>query len=221
MKGVRGWALLAGVALTAVAVWQVVVYAGASQPVLASDLGTPPGEGSAPHPWLAFISETHILGKTWGARVAAMLLAIVPLRVLSERARGGWGSAARAFLYVWLPLAFVGLLLQTQPIERLRDLAAHGDPEITAATFTMWYALVEPLTRTSAVLGVAAFSMLLASVGGRSPVLGVLLLVVLVVLIVVLWSPVMEAVVALVQGVVLAVLAFAAPREADHSPLRR
>ena len=25
MKGVRGWALLAGVALTAVAVWQVVV----------------------------------------------------------------------------------------------------------------------------------------------------------------------------------------------------
>ena len=80
---------------------------------------------------------------------------------------------------------------------------------------------MEPLTRTSAVLGVAAFSLLLASVGGRSPVLGVLVLVVMVVLIVVLWSPVMEAVVALVQGVVLAVLAFAAPREADHSPLRR
>ena len=213
MRGVRGWALLAGVAMTAVAVWQVVLYTGAPSPSSS--------DGTALTMWLQYITDTPMLGKTWGARVTALLLALVPLRVFSERARSGWGSASRAFLYVWLPLVFVGLLLQTQPIERLRDLIGEGDSDVVALTVTMWHAVVEPLMRTSAVIGVLSFSMLLASVGGRSPIIGVVMLLVLVVLIVVLWSPMMEAIVSLVQGLVLVVLAFATPGEPAHATMRR
>ena len=88
MKAARGLGLVAGVAFVAVGVWQVMMYAGA------------PESGRAIDEWFTFIHRHEMLGKAWGARIAVILLAIAPIGWCCERAQGGWGIAARSFLYV-------------------------------------------------------------------------------------------------------------------------
>ncbi|GIX06458.1 MAG: hypothetical protein KatS3mg115_0861 [Candidatus Poribacteria bacterium] len=175
MKGVRAVGLLAGLLGLAVGVWQIILYAGAPGSV---------GE------WFRFLQSEPMLGKTWGARVFVLLLMIVPLWEFSERAEGGWGRMSRAFLRVWLPLALVAALVQTQPIERLRDLAepaAGGDPS-ALRWMTFWLATVEPLSRTAAFLAPFGFGALVASARRQLQWLGVVAWLLLALLAAVLWS---------------------------------
>ena len=205
MKAARGLGLVAGVAFVAVGVWQVMMYAGA------------PESGRAVEEWFAFIHQHGMLGKAWGARIAAVLLAIAPIGWCCERAQGGWGVAARSFLYVWLPAILLTSVLQTVSIERLRMMsdATGAAPEAVRSVFVMWHALVEPAAATAAVVGVFGFCLLLASVGGRMPIVAGVVLLALLALTVFSLSPMTEAVTIAAFGALLAFSVLAAPHDPE------
>jgi hypothetical protein len=232
MKGARGWALLAGLGFVIVGVWQVLI------------LSVSPPPGADPILWL--IANQGGLGKSWGARIVVLLIALAPLRLFGEKAKGGWGTAARAFLYVWLPLSLLGALLQTQSVERLRTL--HADAERVSAAETeplmpptagetsppavapsarpqgpsavevsaaMWRAAVEPIQRVALVAGLFGFAFLAASTGRRASAFSMVALLLLFALSALRWSPVVEAIVTVIEGIVLGAVAVAFPREAE------
>ena len=200
MKAARGLGLIAGVGFIAVGVWQVMMYAGA------------PGSSRDIAEWFAFIHRHEMLGKTWGARIAVTLLAIAPVGWCCDRAQGGWGAAARSFLYVWLPAVLLTSVLQTVSVERLRAMSevAGLAPDAANVVFTMWYALVEPAAATTAVVGALGFCFLVASIGGRMPIVGLAVLVALLLLTVLSLSPMTEAITAAAFGALLAFVSLAA-----------
>jgi len=238
MKGARGWALLAGIGLLIVGIWQVML------------LSRAPGNGADPSDWMKFIQEETMFGKSWGARIAVLLLAIAPLYAFVERAKGGFAVAARGFFIAWIPLAFLVALMQTQPVERLRSLyeaqttARETTPSPTEGTegvpvpaepqqpavemlpavhvgTTLWMSVVAPTTRVAALLGVFLFSFLAATVHRKARIPSVLVLLILFVVIAFFWSPITDAVVLILEGLTLGVLAFAMPQESDRFGLLR
>lgn len=238
MKGARGWALLAGLALLAVGIWQVMLLTRA------------PGEGADPTDWLKFIQEETMYGKSWGARIVALLLAISPVYAFVERAKGGFAVAARGFFIVWMPLALVVALLQTQPVERIRNLYdAAMDVETTAAAATiesqetppvstpqqptadllnpvkigmiLWSSIVAPVTRVAALLGVLSLSFLVATIHRKARIPALFALLALFAVIAFFWAPTTDAVILILEGLVLGALAFAMPQEIERHGVGR
>ena len=205
MKAARGLGLIAGVGFIAVGVWQVMMYAGAPQ------------SGRLVDEWLAFIHLHGMLGKAWGARLAVILLAIAPIGWCCERAKGGWGTAARSFLYVWLPAALITSVFQTVSVERLRMMseASGAAPEAVQVAFTMWHAMVEPAASSAAVVGCIGFCLLLASIGGRMPIVGCALIVALLVATRFALAPMHEAVMTAAFGAIFAFTVLATPRDPE------
>jgi hypothetical protein len=205
MKAARGLGLVAGVAFIAVGVWQVMMYAGA------------PASGRDVEAWFAFIDLHEMLGKAWGARIGVILLAIAPIGWCCDRAQGGWGTAARSFLHVWLPAVLLTSVFQTVSVERLRAMSEASPlaPDAANAAFTMWHALVEPAAATTAVVGAFGFSFLVASLGGKMPFVGLLLLVGFLLMTVLSLSPMTEAVTLAAFGALLAFVSMAAPRDPE------
>ena len=254
MNGARGWALLAGLGLLVIAIWQIVIYTSGAK--LEGD----------PLALLKLIQNQATLGWTWGGRIACLLLATAPLRFFAERAKGGSGVASRAFLNVWMPLIFVGALLQTQSVERLRtEYKAVTDaekptliappvadpnaaPSATSPTeqtspaaspemmpgatanpdaraevvraFHMWRALVDPVLRTAAILGILMFAFLVASGAPKARPVVAVVVVILFVIVGRFWSPSMEALVTLIEALTLGGLALAFPREPEYPNAR-
>ncbi|MBM3216456.1 hypothetical protein FJZ36_16265 [Candidatus Poribacteria bacterium] len=231
MKGARGWALLAGLAFVAVGFWQILVYSGAPS-------------GHDPNNWLEYISNQSALGKTWGLRTLALLLAIAPIHAFVDRAKGGFATAARGFFAVWLPLSLVCSLIQTQPVERLRSLYGAAKemsstaeetieslptPDLTAAApaepsmdtsiqvaTILWRGVVEPLSRVTLLLGLIAFACLAATAHRKAQGPAVVLILLSIVVTAFFWLPVTDGVVVLVEGLLLGVLALAMPHEPER-----
>lgn len=205
MKAARGLGLLAGIAFIAVGVWQVMMYAGA------------PESGRLVDEWLAFIHLHGMLGKAWGARIGVILLAIAPIGWCCERARGGWGTAARSFLYVWLPVALLTSVFQTVSVERLRALSdvSGAAPEAVQVAFTMWHAMVEPAASSAAVVGCFGFCLLVASVGGRMPIVAGAVLVALLGATKFALAPMNEAITIVAFGAMLAFIVLATPPDIE------
>jgi hypothetical protein len=233
MKGARGWILLAGLGLLAVSVWQLMILSGAPA-------------GRDPMDWLKFIQEETMYGKTWGARVAVLLLVIAPLYAFCERAKGGWGVAARGFLAVWVPLALTTALLQTQSVERLRELYADaivpvsgivpipelGTPETPASpqaemlfpvqmSVILWRSVIDPLMRVSLLVGMLGLLSLVGSIGRRMKVIVAPLAVIGFLVVLMLWSLATEATLTLLEGAILAALAFLYPPDTERPGFTR
>jgi hypothetical protein len=232
MKGARGWALLAGLGLLAVGVWQVMI------------LSRAPGEGAEPSDWLNFIQEETMLGKSWGARIVALLLTVAPLFAFVERARGGFAVAARGFFIVWMPLALLVALMQTQPVERIRDLYAAAttvdatvppveeaqdiptpaEPQKTGSEMLfpvqvgaiLWLSVVAPITRVASLLGIVTFAFLTATIHRKARIPAVFALFVLFIVVALFWSSTTDAIVLILQGLTLGMLAFAMPQEIER-----
>lgn len=233
MKGARGWALLAGIGLLAVGIWQVMI------------LSRAPLKGADPSLWLTFLQEETTFGRSWGARIVVLMVAVAPLHAFLERAKGGLAVAARGFFVAWMPLALLVALLQTQSVERIRDLhktaiagseaspSSEGAPSPSAQQPAMeilsplhvgtvlWRSGVEPVMRVASLLGVVVFSFLTATTHRKARIPSLIVLLILFLVIALVWSPTTEAVILLLEGLTLAVLAFAMPQESDRYGLGR
>lgn len=233
MKGARGWALLAGIGLLAVGIWQMMI------------LSRAPGDGANPADWLKFLREETTLGKSWGARIIVLMLAIAPLHAFLERAKGGFAVAARGFFAAWMPLALLIALLQTQPVERIRNLYEGATvsqetsppseemlsppPQLPAVEMlsplqvgtVLWWSIVSPVMRVASLLGVFVFSFLTATTHRKARIPSLIGLLILFLVIALAWSPTTEAVILLLEGLTLVVLAFAIPQESDRYGLGR
>ena len=203
MTGARGIALIGGIVLLVAGVWQTMLYSGA-----------PDGGAEA---WMGFFAAKSVIGKTWGLRIAVSLLLIAPLYTLATGLENGWGRAGTAFLLVWLPLSAAECVLQTVPIETMRDWAdpsAGGLETAHLTAYAMWDAVLEPLRAVNALIGVFALALLAAGCGGKMPYLGAfLMLAALGVSAFLGVSATVESSFTILEGALIGAVALGAPRK--------
>ena len=209
MRAARGFALIGALGLIVAGVWQTLIYSGA------------PEKGA--EAWINFFANEPLLGKTWGLRIGVLLLLTAPLYALGRSVENGWGRAAMAFLIVWLPLSLIEAILQTIPIETMREwseiASSTGIDAGQGAFFVFWDAVLEPTRAVNAVAGVFAFCLFASSCGGKMPILGAIILIVSMgVVAIVGASPIVETGLTIVEGALIGIFAVGAPRE-EQNPL--